>query len=111
MRTARVMPAGCVVRLIRSQAALDAASAAIKRDVPRKRMVDIHVSALLGMPFSVTLTCLDDPTFSATASGFTVEAARTRAVAKADLIEHVGRMGSSPSRRPRLKSNSMTAAA
>ena len=96
VRTARVMPAGCVVRLIRSQAALDAASAAIKRDVPRKRMVNIHVSALLGKPFSVTLTCLDDPTFSATASGFTVEAARTRAVAKADLIEHVGRMGSSP---------------
>lgn len=96
VRTARVMPVGCVVRLIRSQAALDAASAAIKRDVPRKRMVDIHVSALLGKPFSVTLTCLDDPTFSATAPGFTVEAARTRAVAKTDLIEHVGRMGSSP---------------
>lgn len=96
VRTARVMPAGCIVRLIRSQAALDAADAAIKRDVPRKRMVGVRITALLGKPFSVTLTCIDDPSFEATASGFTVEPARTRAVAKADLIEHVGRMGSSP---------------
>lgn len=96
VRTARVMPKGCIVRLIRSQAALDAASAAVKRDVPRKRMVDVCVTALLGKPFSVTLTCADDPTFCATASGFTVEPARTRPVAEADLVEHVGRMGSSP---------------
>lgn len=96
VRTARVMPTGCIVRLIRSQAALDAASAAIKRDVPRKRLVGIRIAALLGKPFSVTLTCIDDPSFEATAAGFTVEPARTRAVSEADLVEHVGRMGSSP---------------
>ena len=96
VRTARVMPVGCIVRLIRSQAALDAASAAVKRDVPRKRMVDVRITALLGKPFSITLACKDDPSFEATATGFTVEPARTRAVATADLVEHVGRMGSSP---------------
>ena len=31
-----------------------------------------------------------------TATGFTVEAAKTRAVEASDLVEHVGRMGSSP---------------
>lgn len=95
-KTARVMPKGCVVRLIRSQAALDAADAALKRTVPRKRAVDVRVAARLGEPFSVTLTCADDPTFSATATGFTVEVARSRAVSAEDLVEHVGRMGSSP---------------
>lgn len=33
---------------------------------------------------------------TATATGFTVEAAKTRAVEASDLVEHVGRMGSSP---------------
>ena len=50
----------------------------------------------LGEPFTVTLTCCDEPTLTATATGFTVEAAKTRAVETSDLVEHVGRMGSSP---------------
>ena len=95
-RAARAMPQGAIVRLIRSQAALDEAAAALHRDVPRKRAVDVSVRARLGEPFSVTLTCSDDPSFTATATGFTVEAARTRPVGAEDLIEHVGRMGSSP---------------
>ena len=95
-KTARVMPKGCTVRLIRSQVALDAADAALKRAVPRKRAVDVRVVSRLNEPFSVTLTCTDDPSFSATASGFTVEPARSRAVCTEDLMEHVGRMGSSP---------------
>ncbi len=95
-KTARVMPKGCTVRLIRSQAALDAADAALKRTVPRKRAVNVRVASRLNEPFSVTLTCADDPSFSATATGFTVEAARSRTVSTEDLIEHVGRMGSSP---------------
>lgn len=95
-RTARPMPAGALVRLIRSQAALDAAAAALKRPVARKRAVDARVMARLGLPFAVELTCIDDPALSGHAEGFTVESAKTRAVSAEDLVEHVGRMGSSP---------------
>lgn len=95
-RTARPMPTGALVRLIRSQAALDAAEAALKRPVARKRAVDVRVVALLGQPFAVELTCIDNPALSGRAEGFTVEAAKTRAVSAEDLVEHVGRMGSSP---------------
>lgn len=95
-RTARPMPAGALVRLIRSQAALDAAEAALKRPVARKRAVDVRVVAHLGQPFTVELTCIDDPALSGRAEGFTVESSKTRAVSAEDLVEHVGRMGSSP---------------
>ena len=95
-RVPRSMPEGCRVRVIRSQRAIDAAGAALKRDVLRRRAVDVSVVARLGEPFTVTLTCCDDPSLTATATGFTVEAAKTRAVEASDLVEHVGRMGSSP---------------
>ena len=95
-RVPRSMPEGCRVRVIRSQRAIDAAGAALKRDVLRRRAVDVSVVARLGEPFTVTLTCCDDPSLAATATGFTVEAAKTRAVEATDLVEHVGRMGSSP---------------
>ena len=62
----------------------------------RRRAVDVTVVAHLGEPFTVTLTCCDAPSLTATATGFTVEAAKTRAVEASDLVEHVGRMGSSP---------------
>lgn len=95
-RTARAMPAGARVRLIRSQAALDAAEAALKRPVARTRPVDVRVIAHLGQPFTVELRCVDDDAVLGRAEGFIIEAARTRAVCADDLIEHVGRMGSSP---------------
>lgn len=95
-RVPRSMPKGCRVRVIRSQRAIDAAGAALKRDVLRRRAVDVSVVARLGEPFAVTLTCCDDPSLTATATGFTVETAKTRAVEASDLVEHVGRMGSSP---------------
>ena len=95
-RVPRSMPEGCRVRVIRSQRAIDAAGAALKRDVLRRRAVDVTVVARLGEPFTVTLACCDDPSLTATATGFTVEAAKTRAVEASDLVEHVGRMGSSP---------------
>ena len=95
-RVARAMPEGSRVRVIRSQAAIDAAAAALKRPVARLRRVDVHVRARLGDAFSVTLTCCDNPALTAAAEGFTVEAARTKAVTRDDLIEHVGRMGGSP---------------
>lgn len=99
-RTARAMPAGALVRLIRSQAALDAADAALKRPVARKRPVGVRVIARLGRPFTVELRCIDDPTLVGCVEGFVVEAARTRAVCVNDLLEHVGRMGSSPFEAP-----------
>ena len=46
--------------------------------------------------FSVELSCVDDRSPIGRAEGFTVEAAKTRPVSAEDLIEHVGRMGSSP---------------
>ena len=96
IEVARPMPTGCTVRLIRSQRALDVAGEATSRAYPRKRAVDVHVVARLGDPFTVTLTCVDDPSLVARAEGFVVEAARTRPVTNDDLVEHVGRMGSSP---------------
>ena len=92
----RAMPAGCRVRVIRSQHAIETAAAALKRDVLRRRKVKVAVHAHIGEPFTVTLTCANDPEFTATATGFTVEPARTRPVSADDLAEHVGRMGSSP---------------
>ena len=55
-RVPRSMPEGCRVRVIRSQRAIDAAGAALKRDVLRRRAVDVSVVARLGEPFTVTLT-------------------------------------------------------
>ncbi|WP_343283983.1 U32 family peptidase [Collinsella sp. An7] len=96
VEVARPMPTGCKVRLIRSQRALDVADAALHRPFARKRAVDVRIVARLGEPFVVELTCCEDPSLAARAEGFTVETARSRAVTADDLIEHVGRMGSSP---------------
>ena len=95
-RIPRAMPAGSRVRVIRSQRAIETAAAALKRDVLRRRQVNVVVRAHIGEPFAVTLTCTDDPELTATATGFIVEPARTRPVSAEDLAEHVGRMGSSP---------------
>ena len=95
-RIPRAMPTGSRVRVIRSQRAIETAAAALKRDVLRRRRVNVAVRAHIGEPFAVTLTCVNDPELTATATGFTVEPARTRPVSAHDLAEHVGRMGSSP---------------
>ncbi len=92
---ARPMEAGAVVRVIRSQAATDAAARVSRSDIQRKRPVRVSVTARLGEPFRVEVACADGEA-SAAAEGFTMEAARTRAVTKEDLIEHVGRMGGGP---------------
>ena len=94
-RAARPMPAGSVVRLIRSQRALDEAARVADKDVVRRRSVRVRVTARLGEPFSVELSCADGAA-SARAEGFVVEAARTREVTGEELVEHVGRMGQSP---------------
>ncbi|HIY50502.1 MAG TPA: DUF3656 domain-containing protein [Candidatus Olsenella avicola] len=94
-RAARPMPAGSLVRVIRSQRALDEAARVADKDVVRRRPVRVRVVARLGKPFSVELSCADGSA-SARAEGFVVEAARTKAVTAEDLMEHVGRMGQSP---------------
>lgn len=98
---ARQMPVDCPVRLIRSKAAHDQAHEAISRERVCRRSVDVHITAYQGEPFSVQLVCVDRPRdkqghlIQATAHGFIVEPARTRSVSVDDLIEHVGRMGTS----------------
>lgn len=92
--TARPMPVGSVVRVIRSQKIMDEAARAAKSDIPRKRRVNVQVEALQGNSFSVRLETVDGR-YSAEATGFVVEPARTKAVTYDDLVEHVGRMGSS----------------
>ena len=94
-RAARPMPAGSIVRVIRSQRALDEAARLADKEVVRRRPVRVHVVARLGEPFSVELEVVDGAV-SARAEGFVVEAARTKAVTTDDLVEHVGRMGQSP---------------
>ena len=93
-RTARPMPAGCNVRVIRSQQALDVAARAAHADIPRQRAVNVRVVAHIGQPFEVGLSCVDGIAH-ASARGFVVDAARTRSVTEQDLIDHVGRMGGS----------------
>lgn len=93
-RTVRPMAVGCPVRVIRSQQALDVAARAARADIPRQREVRVRVVARRGKPFSVEVGTADGVA-SASASGFVVEAARSRAVSREDLIEHVGRMGGS----------------
>ncbi len=94
-RASRVVEKGSLVRVIRSERLMGESARVADADVPRRRPVDVHVVARLGQPFRVTLaTC--DGVATATAEGFVVEAARTRAVSEKDLVEHVGRMGQSP---------------
>ena len=93
-RAPRPMEDGSLVRVIRSQVALDDAARVAEKDVVRCRPVRVRVTARLGEPFSVELETLDGAA-AARAEGFVVEAARTRPVSEEDLVEHVGRMGQS----------------
>ncbi len=94
-RTVRAQEPGSVVRVIRSRAAMDQGAAFAEREVPRKRPVAVRVRALKGQAFCVELNTTDGVA-CARATGFVVEAARTRAVTKEDLRAHVGRMGGTP---------------
>ncbi len=98
---ARPMPAGCPVRLIRCQTALDAAARLENAAVLRRRPVRVHVVARLGEPFRVELETVPfgrhaRDVVRASAEGFVVEAARTKAVTTEELREHAGRLGTSP---------------
>ncbi|MGI6216602.1 MAG: DUF3656 domain-containing U32 family peptidase [Coriobacteriales bacterium] len=94
----REVPDGSRARLVRSQAALDAAANVQTADgavAVRKRKVHAHVEMRLGQPLLVELETVDGAA-RASASGPVVESARTKAVSIDDLVEHVGRMGTTP---------------
>ncbi len=100
----RAMSAGCDVRVIRSEEGMAQAREFAARAWPRKRRVNVRVRAKLGEPFRVELETLPGDAHPdlgvdvvrASAEGFVVEAARSRAVSAEDLREHVGRLGTSP---------------
>jgi putative protease len=60
-----------------------------------KREVDMHVIAHVGSPLKITATDVASGK-RASATGAVVEAARTKAITREDVIEHVGRMGATP---------------
>lgn len=91
-RTPRVVERGSLVRVIRSQMAMDEGSRTAQMEIPRKRLVRVRIRARLGEPFEVVLST-EDGVACGQASGFVVEPARTRSVTKDDLVAHVGRMG------------------
>ncbi|WP_298579051.1 U32 family peptidase [uncultured Olegusella sp.] len=93
-RTVRTLPEGSVVRVIRSQAALDASALAARPSAAPKRAVTMRVRAHRGMPLTVEMSCVDGSA-SVCAEGDLVEAARTKAVTAEDLAEHAGRLGNS----------------
>lgn len=106
VKLSRIIPAGSAVRVIRSKIAHTLTAQALAQPVARKRKVAVRVTARIGEPFRVELTCVDGRSLDgslltgenlprAHAAGFVVEPARTRAVTHEDLIEHVGRMGAS----------------
>lgn len=94
-RTTRTVERGSLVRVIRSQVAMDAGARVSELQIPRRRPVRVRIVARRGSPFEVGLETVDGMA-RVRVRGFVVEPARTRAVDEEDLIEHVGRMGSSP---------------
>ncbi len=56
--------------------------------------INISVRACLGEPLSITVS--DNYGVEACAKGANVEAARTKALKREDIIEHVGRLGATP---------------
>lgn len=99
----RQMGVGTQVRVIRSEQAMRDAREYSSRNYPRKRAVHMSVQATLGAPFKVNASVRPEDAhpaiaceISGGAQGPDVSSARTRALTEEDLIEHVGRMGTSP---------------
>ena len=95
VKTTRTLESGSLVRVIRSQAALDAGERAADERIARRREVAVSVTAHIGEPFRLEMG-LCDGSATVVVEGFVVERARTRAVSVAELEEHVGRMGQTP---------------
>lgn len=98
-KTARPMAAGCPVRVIRSQEALDRAARAASGALRRRLPVDVHVRCRLGRPLAIGLSCVlpqADGPVAVLAEGPCPEPAMRRATTREDLVAHAGRMGGSP---------------
>lgn len=94
-QTARPMPAGTPVRMIRSKTYTDIADQAAHHVLQRKHKIRARVRLRLGKPFELELTsCMTDA--SVRIQGDVVEPARTRPLEEADVVAHIGRMGASP---------------
>lgn len=92
-QTARCVPVGCPVRLIRSQAYMDIAQACSNHTLARKRPIAVCVYAHVGAPISIRMWPIDDSRCSVEVTGDVLEAARTKALSAFDIEEHVGRIG------------------
>ncbi len=93
--TSATCPRGSEVRLIRSQPALDACEQALTKEYPRKRPVNIRIKAILGEPLEIHMATADGMC-GVSVVGASVEPARTLAISKDALIEHVDRLGNTP---------------
>lgn len=103
VRLPRRMGAATQVRVIRSERAMRDAREFSSREYPRKRPARMSVVARAGSPFQVRAAVRPQdahPAIAREASGNSqgpeVSPARTRALTRDDLVEHVGRMGASP---------------
>lgn len=94
-RTVRPMRPGDPVRVIRSKRAMDEAARVSSGDERYKRAVNVSVTCRLGQPLVVALSCVDGAA-EASVEGPVVESARTKALTRDELVEHVGRMGGTP---------------
>ena len=91
----RVMEKNSVVRLIRSQEALDAAEVVEHEQYPRRRAITMHAAIAVGKPF-VLEVATSDGAASVRVEEAPVEAARTKELTVEEVVEHLCRLGSTP---------------
>lgn len=94
-QTARAVPNGCPVRLIRAQSFMDIARACANHTLVRRRFVDISVYAHKEAPIVCTFRVCDDESFEVSVTGDILESARTKSLSAEDVAKHLGRLGSS----------------
>ena len=90
----RKVEAGCAVHCVRSAGALGAAQEILHNEYPRKRDVSVRTTAHLGEPLTIDLC--DAQGNSVHVTGKICEEARTRPITSEDVIDHVGRFGTTP---------------
>ncbi|WP_420027814.1 DUF3656 domain-containing U32 family peptidase [Fannyhessea vaginae] len=94
-QTARPLPQGCPVRMIRSQELMDIADKAARHVLVRRVPVVFSIYAHLNEKFIITAQTADGRA-AATLAGDPPQVAKTRTLTKEDIIAHVGRVGTSP---------------
>lgn len=94
-QTARAVPVGCPVRLIRAQSYMDIARACANHTLVRRRLIDISVSAHKGAPIMCTFHVVGDASLEVSVTGEVLEPARTKSLSAEDIAKHIGRLGAS----------------